>query len=307
VVFCENNSQKDIMLTQRTLPLSALRSFASAAAHLHMGKAGDELGVTHGAVSHQIRNLEDILGIRLFSRAHKRLQLTSAGVQLFEAVTKGFSHIIEGTRNLSLDSIAGPLVVGCTQTSGASWVVKHIGAFQERYPEITIYFQEIKPGETEIPKNIDVAICYGQPEEKNRQVLKLASPLLYPVCSPKLLHRKQDISRPDHLAGMPLLHDRQNSWKTWFELNGSKCENIKTQMHFDSTYMCMEAARQGCGVALCNAFEIHEDLKDGVLMKLLNKSIPEAADYYLVTHMEHQQSIRASLFQEWIRTVVDAI
>ena len=108
------------MFDRRTLPLSALRAFESAGRHLHLGRAGSELGVTHGAISHQVRALEDKLGLKLFTRANNRLQLTSAGEHLLSSVRDGFDRIVDGALHLNPDSIAGELTIGCTHTSGSS-------------------------------------------------------------------------------------------------------------------------------------------------------------------------------------------
>ena len=104
------------MLNKRTLPLSGLRAFESAGRHLHLGRAGEELGVTHGAISHQVRALEAQLGVKLFIRANSRLQLTDAGQRLLMAVGEGFEKILEGAQHLDPDSLAGSLIIACTQT-----------------------------------------------------------------------------------------------------------------------------------------------------------------------------------------------
>ena len=103
------------MLERRTLPLSALRAFESAGRQLHMGRAGEELGVTHGAISHQVRALEQQLGVKLFIRANNRLKLTGAGKRLLNAVREGFDRIVDGTLQLDPDSLTGVLVIGCSR------------------------------------------------------------------------------------------------------------------------------------------------------------------------------------------------
>ena len=114
------------MIDKRTLPLSALRAFERAAYHLHLGKAGEDLGVTHGAISHQVRSLEERLEVKLFLRAHNRLELTPAGRRLYESVNEGLNTILEGTHNLKPDELTGSLVIACTQTIATSWANKHI-------------------------------------------------------------------------------------------------------------------------------------------------------------------------------------
>ncbi|MCZ6881933.1 MAG: LysR family transcriptional regulator, partial [Gammaproteobacteria bacterium] len=195
------------MFDRRTLPLSALRAFESAGRHLHLGRAGSELGVTHGAISHQVRALEDKLGLKLFTRANNRLQLTSAGEHLLSSVRDGFDRIVDGALHLNPDSIAGELTIGCTHTSGSSWAVKHIMQFQANYPQMEIRVVEVRPQQQEIPSEIDITICYGKPNVGNRRLEALISPCVFPVCSPTLLFGRESIENPEQLTRMPLLQD----------------------------------------------------------------------------------------------------
>ncbi|MEM8985140.1 MAG: LysR substrate-binding domain-containing protein [Pseudomonadota bacterium] len=293
------------MLEKRTLPLSALRAFESVARHLNMSRAGEELGVTHSAISHQVRALETLLAVQLFARAGGRLRLTPGGRRLFESVSDGFDRMLEGAQKLLPDSVAGVLTVGCTQTTGASWAVKHVCEFQQRYPQIEIRVIEIQPNQKSIPTEIDIAICYGEPQPRGRVVKHLASPKLYPYGSPKLLSQHASIRRPEQLQNLPIIHDRENSWRAWYEHMGVAYPVDSTEIFFDNTYLALSAARRGYGVALCNPFETREDLKDGVLLQLLNRPISESHDYFLITDNKEKQSIRTTLFEEWINLAVN--
>ncbi len=291
------------MLDRRTLPLSALRAFESAGRHLHLGRAGNELGVTHGAISHQVRALEQKLGIKLFSRANNRLSLTSAGEQLLISVRDGFDRIINGALQLNPDSVAGELTIGCTQTSGSSWAVKHIMEFQANYPQMEIRVFEVDPLQQSIPRDIDITICYGKPDVGDRRLEELISLSVFPVCSPTLLFGQPSIETPADLAQLPLLHDNQNSWSKWFSLVGVEIATVNQQTHFFSTVLSITAARNGFGVALCNSLEVQDDLREGRLVRLLEHAIPESQDYYLLCDPIETQSRRARLFEEWMRNI----
>ena len=292
------------MLDRRTLPLSALRAFESAGRHLHLGRAGNELGVTHGAVSHQVRALEQKLGIKLFTRANNRLQLTSAGEHLLNSVREGFDRIVDGALHLNPDSIAGELTIGCTHTSGSSWAVKHIMQFQANYPQMAISVVEVRPQQREIPSEIDIAICYGKPNVGDRRLEELIVPSVFPVCSPTLLFGRESIERPEQLTRLPLLQDNQNSWPKWFTTMGVEVPDSIRQTHFFSTALSLTAARNGFGVALCNPLEVQDDLREGRLVKVLEKSIPESHKYYLLCNFAEGQSLRAQLFEDWIKDVM---
>jgi len=295
------------MLDRRTLPLSALRAFESAGRQLHMGRAGEQLGVSHGAISHQVRALEEQLGVKLFIRANNRLKLTGAGERLLNAVRDGFDRIIDGTLQLDPDNLTGVLVIGCTESTGASWAIRHIGEFQVQYPQINIHVVEMKPQQKDIPREVDVAICYGKPNTAGRQLEELVSPPVYPVCSPRILHDIPPVTRPEHLGRLTLLYDNQNSWSRWFStMEVPEPENVK-QIHFYSTNLSLTAARLGYGVALCNPFEIQEDLRHGGLVKLLKKAVPESHNYYLLTNRPEHRSVRAQLFEDWIKAQITDI
>lgn len=291
------------MLDRRTMPLSALRAFESAGRHQHMGRAGDELGVTHGAISHQVRALEKHLGVALFIRSNNRLRLTAAGERLLTAVREGFNRIVDEALHLDPDSLSGRLVIGCTESTGASWAVKRICAFQLQYPQIDIHVVEVQPRQKRIPREIDVAICYGRPDPGGRQLEELAAPPVFPVCSPQILHGLPAITRPEHLAELTLLHDNQNDWDDWFRAVGAELPKGCRGIRFYSTNLSLTAARLGFGVALCNPFEVRDDLRRGRLVRLLEKSVPESHSYFLLTHAPGQQSLRARLFEDWIKSL----
>ena len=291
------------MLNRRSLPLSSLRAFESAGRHLHLGRAGAELGVTHGAVSHQVRALESNLGVKLFRRANNRLQLTSAGERLLASVSEGFDCIANGALHLNPDSTAGELVIGCTQSAGASWVINYIMQFQARYPQMDIRVVEVQPLQRDIPSDIDAAICYGEPKIDNRRLEFLLAPEVFPVCSPALLYDREPIRRPEQLLELRLLDDTQNNWSHWLSTFGVEANEPAVQTHFFSTGLALSAARNGYGVALCNPLEIQDDLREGKLVRMLEHSIPESQKYYLLCNPVAEQSLREQLFENWIRSV----
>jgi len=288
------------MIDRRSLPLIALRSFESAAEHLHLGKAGEELGVTHGAVSHQIRQLEDRLGVKLFSRAHNRLALTPAGQRLLLAVNDGFDRILRGTRYLDPENLSGPLVIACTQPTATSWAAKHICEFYKRYPTIDISVREIQSLQTDIPRDIDIAICYGAPDSDDRILTELCAPQLYPVCSPTLLQKHKKATKPADIVNFTLLHGAQVPWDTWLERYNVDPSLAKSQIDLPNISQALRAATLGYGVALSNTLETQEYIKDGQLVRLLDKPIEARRAYYLLSPSEENQTIKSQAFAEWI-------
>ena len=283
-----------------SVSLDALLSFESAARHLHFRKAGEDLGVTQGAISHQIISLEKTLGVKLFSRNGNRLALTPEGSRLHTSVKANFDGLVEGTRNLNPEALSGPLVIGCTQTVARSWLIELSNEFFKEYPTIEVHMQEIRPRQLAVPREIDVAICYGRPEDDDREVTFLASPAIYPVCNPRLLQSKQRRDRPADIFQFTLIHDHQVSWEQWYTRyqldKPEKCANI----YFPNTTQALVAARLGYGVALANEFEIKEFIRDGSLVRLLDKPIEEEHGYYLLSQYGENKSLKSKIFEEWV-------
>jgi len=294
------------MLDRRKIPLAALRAFECAGRHQNFSRAGEELGVTHGAISHQVRALEEQLNSQLFIRSSNRLQLTSAGERLLAAVSDGFDRIVEGTLNLNPDTLTGKLVIGCPASTAARWAARYVCQFQQLYPEIQIELVEIKPHQKQIPRELDLALCYGEPMESSRRTItNLMKVAVFPVCSPRILHGKAVIKRVTDLLDYPLLEDHTESWRRWFKAVNIIVEEPLQLTRFFSTHLSLDSARKGFGIALGNHFEVEENLRDGSLVKAMDKSIPDPTQYYLVTNTKENQTVREHLFEDWIKKAIN--
>ena len=291
-------------INRRTLPLSAIRAFESAAKHMHLRRAGDELGVTHGAVSHQIRALEAYLGVQLFSRESNRLKITPEGARLKQAVTEGLDQITASILNLQPDVLAGPLHVACTQTVATCWAIQHIGEFQAAYPTVQLTISEIQPRQRRLPQEIDVALCYGEPIAEGKHVTKIAESSLVPVCSPNLLDKKRLPLKMSDIFDFTLLIDHQETWKSWFSHFDAAPTPMHNRIYFSNTSQALLAARLGQGVALCNDLEASEYIRRGDLIRMMRKPVADKNNYYLVKQSEQNESIRARVFADWM---LDAI
>lgn len=296
-----NYIHDQLLLSRRTLPLSALRSFECAGRHLHFQKAGQELGVTQSAISHQIRVLEEQLNTRLFDRTGNRLALTPAGMLLLEKTSKAFDQLIDAAEGLAPDAIAGKLTLGCTTTLLVSLVMKTISRFREAYPEIDLDVVEIKPLQKEIPRELELAFCFGEPESRNRRIEPLLQEKIFPVCNPRLLQSAPRITRPAHILALPLLHNNLGHWERWLSSVRLSSTDAKNHLRFFNTHVTLAAARRGLGVALATSLEVQNDLMMGTLVKVLDHSITEPEQYYLVAHFAEKQTNRALLFERWLK------
>lgn len=295
------------MLSRRTLPLSALRSFECAGRHLHFQKAGKELGVTQSAISHQIRALEDQLNTQLFDRTGNRLTLTPAGTLLLEKASKAFDQLIDAAEGLGPEVIAGKLTIGCTTTLLVSLVMNTISRFRQSYPEIDMEIVEIKPLHKAIPRELELAFCFGEPLAKDRRIEPLLREKIFPVCSPGLLQSVPRVTRPAHLLNLPLLHNNLGHWDRWFSSARLSPSDAKNHLHFFNTHVALAAARRGLGVALASSLEVQNDLLMGTLVKVLDDSIQEPEQYYLVAHFPENQTHRAMLFERWLKEDISGL
>ena len=285
-------------LSRRNLPLNALRAFEVAARHCHLGLAAEELGVTHGAVSRQVRQLEDQLGVTLFDRSHRRLTLTTAGRRLSVTVGEALNRLTDGALYLDPESVAGRLVVATTPSISTGWLLAMISAFSEKYPEIELHLVNIQPGEKQLPPEVSVAVCFGEPEEPHRLVRELFREQHFPVASPALLAAGHPVGNASDLLRYPLIHDRHGRWQRWLSRFGLNVEDARSNLFLRESFQMLSAAREGCGIGLADGIEVANDLRSGNLVALSEDTVEASQSHYLVTDQESRMSVRARLFAD---------
>jgi LysR family glycine cleavage system transcriptional activator len=262
------------------------------------------LGVTHGAVSRQIKQLEIELGLPLFDREGRSLQLNARGSRLKSTISKALDDISEGLRQLSPDILAGPLMVACTPSMAANWLTDFVRSFSDRYPEIEVHLTMIQPTQRVLPSEFDVAFCFGEPESAGNEVELLYSENFFPVVSPRLLAKSPRVEKPVDLLGLPLIHDRIDHWPKWLRSVSLKQEQATRNVFVQEAHLSLHGARAGMGVALCDMLEVREDLESGTLVKPFNDSIPANHSVYLVVQSARADDIRVGAFCDWIREAI---
>lgn len=177
-------------MSKRLPPLNALRVFDAAARHLSFTKAAEELFVTQAAVSHQIKSLEDFLGLKLFRRRNRSLLLTEEGQSYYLDIKEIFSALNEATRKLQARSAKGALTVSLLPSFAIQWLVPRLSSFNLAYPGIDVRIQAVDRDEEKLADDVDVAIFYGRGNWPGLRVEKLYAEYLLPVCSPALMTGK---------------------------------------------------------------------------------------------------------------------
>jgi LysR family glycine cleavage system transcriptional activator len=287
-------------LSRRNLPLNALRAFEAAARHCHMRQAAQELGVTHGAVSRQVKQLEEVLGVDLFNRSHNRLNLTAAGRRLMSTVGDALDRITESTLYLDPESVAGSLVVGATPSIITGWLLGLIRRFNERYPEIELRVVNLDPQASDLPAEISVAICFGEPDVPQRMVRELFRERYFPVCVPGLLRAEEPVNKAADLMRYPLVHDQHGRWQRWLSRQSLDHSMAPYNLYLEDSFQVLSAVREGCGIGLVDRIEVAQDLRNGSLVALADDMVEARHGHYLVTEQPARMSVRARLFSEHV-------
>jgi LysR family glycine cleavage system transcriptional activator len=198
-------------------PLNALKAFEAAARHLSFTAASAELNVTQAAISHQIRTLEDYIGLNLFNRAHQRLSLTSAGKSYLPMLTKSFDLIGLGYKEIITDKISTRLNIKAPSSFSVQWLLPRIADYQRQHPSIDVHLSAQDNDIDFFPEAFDIEIQYLlEPCLKDHSTLLFAEEI-FPVCSPKLLAGPEPLLQPSDLAKHRLLHINfyPEDWAMW--------------------------------------------------------------------------------------------
>jgi LysR family glycine cleavage system transcriptional activator len=291
---------KRLATKTRLPPLNALRAFDATARHLTVVKAADELHVTPSAVSHQLRTLEDALGVQLFSRSKTRLKLTSHGEALLPSVRSAFQLIANAAARLGDPVIAGNLVVSAPVGFSSRVLTRHIGEFLSAHPDVQFRLVASNDDREVYSPSVDLCIRYGTGIWPDRHVRLLTHVELFPVCNPALVNGQIGMRSVQELEGHLLLcEDGGAGWTRWLLAAGATVAGFRmTEM--GNAHIAMEAAVHAQGVALGDSLLVGDDLADGRLVRLFDSSIPAKHAYYLVGRPEACESPLVTAFIDWV-------
>jgi LysR family glycine cleavage system transcriptional activator len=288
--------------------LNSLRAFVAAARHLSFAKAAEELNVTPGAVSQQIKQLEDQLGCPLFRRTKRQLLLTDEGQACLPGLIESFDRMHE-----ALDAIArvghdGRLTVSVAPSLAAKWLVPRLDRFTALHPEIDVLVSASMHLADFDAEALDCAIRYGAGRYPDLVVEKLMPESVVPVCSPSLLDGPTPLRKPDDLEHVTLLHDDSPDqdascpdWRMWLRAAGVEQVDARRGLRFNQSSLVLEAAVSGRGVALAKARLAADDLRAGRLVSLFEAKQPLQFAYYFVAPVERSALKRVRLFRDWLR------
>src|SRR3954453_12507673 len=207
-------------MLRRLPPLNALKAFEAAARSESLTRAAEELCVTQGAVSQQVKTLETTLGIKLFFRERQRLVITEAGREYLIVVRDALDRIAVGTERLVQRQRSGALTISTSPDFAAKWLVHRLGRFAEAHPDIDLRVSATMHHVDFASEDVDLAVRHGDGHWSGLHVDRLCSEQLFAVCSPKLVEAGR-LRQPSDVMKFRLLHlEGRHDWRTWLESAG---------------------------------------------------------------------------------------
>ena len=291
-------------MTARLPSLNGLRAFEAAARHLSFTLAAAELNVTQTAISHQIRRLEEELGIRLFIRQNRALALTPEARDYLPGVRAAFNDLRLATDRLLRKDDDKVLTVSTLASLAAKWLLPRLTDFQEQHPGIDVRITTSATFVDFQRDNVDAAIRYGRGQWPGLRADWLMADELFPVCSPSLLRGDKPLRRPEDLRHHPLLHTsntNSDDWRLWLTAAGLPADIARHPgITFDMIFMTVQAAIDGIGVAMGRTSYVQDDIAKGRLVVPFKIALPADAGFYLVSPEGRREAPKLVAFREWM-------
>jgi LysR family glycine cleavage system transcriptional activator len=282
-------------------PLNALRAFEAAARSESFTRAAEELCVTQGAVSHQVKLLEATLGIKLFNRERQRLAITDAGREYLNVVRDALDRIAAGTERVLQRQNSGVLTVSTSPDFAAKWLVYRLGRFAEAHPGIDLRVSATMHHIDFVREEVDVAVRHGEGNWAGLDAVRLCTEQLFPVCSPKFMSGRHRITRPSDLLKFPLLHlDDTKAWAQWFDAAGLATSELAHGLTLNRASMLIDAAVDGQGVALARTALAAWDLISGRLARPFDLSLKLSRSYWIVCPKAASLKPKIVTFRDWL-------
>jgi LysR family transcriptional regulator, glycine cleavage system transcriptional activator len=290
-------------LARRDLPpLRALTAFEAAARLGSFRLAAGELGITRSAVSHQVKALEQRLGIQFFRRDARRAELTQAGQIYYPAIREAFDQIETQTRALKPATQDNELIIQVYVTVALKWLIPRLHDFEKRFPDMKIRLSTSYFDWDFNEKNVDAGFILARNKAPQHYYRPLFKSLLSPVCAPELLKGPGAIKTPQDLKKHKLLYvyTAEEDWHIWFEAHGITGVKLSDRLAFDSHILAQEAAIEGRGVAMTVGPFATEELKSGRLVQPFPELIPHRHHWQFACNGEDRMKSKIKKFEEWL-------
>jgi LysR family transcriptional regulator, glycine cleavage system transcriptional activator len=289
------------LMLRRLPPLNALKAFEAAARHESFTRAAEELFVTQGAVSHQVKALESELGVKLFNRERQRLLITEAGRQYLTILRDAFDRIAVGTERLLQRQSSGALTVSTSPDFAAKWLVARLGRFAEEHPNIDLRVSATLHHVDFAREDVDLAVRHGDGNWPGLDVVRLSAEHLFPVCSPKLLIGRNRLTKPADVLKFPLIHvDDRKDWVRWLEAAGVQSPVLSHGPVLNRVSMAMDAAIDGQGIVLARTTLAATDLINGRLLRPFAEELRLSKTYWIICPKATTTLPKIVKFRDWL-------
>jgi LysR family glycine cleavage system transcriptional activator len=279
-------------------PLHALRSFEAAARHLNFSRAGAELHITPGAISHQMKALERDLGVTLFHRRSRGVALTQAGELLATTVRDALDRIARGVAELR-GRPHRALTISVLPAFATHWLIPRLADFNLRHPDIDINVRAGQALADFTSDDVDLAVRYGGGQWPGLVATQLAAEDVFPVCSPRFNGGRLPKSLAE-LAKARLLHTPLQPWDEWFRAVGVTVSQPRRGMTFNETDILLRAAIDGLGIALSRRLLAQPELDAGRLVRPVRQSVRADRSYFIVYPDSIEPPPRLLIFRDWL-------
>lgn len=281
--------------------LNSLTTFEAAARHRSYSLAAAELHITHSAVSQQMRLLEESLGVHLFERKGRQMQLTAEGAQLLKQIQPALRQITRALTQIKQEQRVGEIHVATLQSFATFWLLPRLGKFQSAHPDLAIHIQA-SLGLVNLDRSAnDIAIRFGMGKWDGCDAEQLLDDQIYPVCSPDFNGGRFPTS-PAQLRNFRILSvENGREWQLWAQLADVDITHFKHETHHSDSNLMLTAAKAGQGIAVTRHSLVAGEIAAGNLVRLFDLRAASDYNYYLVTAIGLKKSAALLAFEAWLR------
>jgi len=286
-------------MSDRLPAMQALRAFEAAARTGSLTRAADLLHLTHGAIGHQIRSLEEELGVRLVERAGRGIRLTDEGERFAARVRAALGDLADAVREMTERRNPRQLRITVLPSFAARWLLPRVGRFIAAHPEIDVDIRASNALADFRREDVDVGIRHGAGDWPGLVAEKLMEDSYFPVCSPRIARGRLP-KAPAELARYTLLRSEGEPWKPWFEAAGLDWQEPQRGPMFSDSSHTLQAAIDGQGIALARSSLLGSDLRNGTLVRLFAIELRSPRSHFLVYPPRLASAPKLLSFRRWL-------